>query len=210
MSFGQFLWESLVEAYHEAAELLIVNALWVLFTLLILTAPPAAAGMYYATNQIAHQRAVSWRTFFEGFRKYWWVSWLWAILNVVALAIMVFNANFYGSFENQWLLCARGLFLGLIIPWLLLQVYIFPLLVEQEEPSLLTAIRNSAVLYLRMPGISLGTVIVLLASGWLSYLLRGFPFFVFVGSLSAFLANRAVMMMVKKINLEAQNQQTEG
>ena len=58
-------------------ELLITNLLWVVFTLLIITAPAAFAGMYYATHTLAKEKSASWRTFFVGFKDFFWVGWRW-------------------------------------------------------------------------------------------------------------------------------------
>jgi uncharacterized membrane protein YesL len=198
MGFWEFTWRSLVEAFDNTYELIIINALWLVFTVLVLTAPPAAAGLVYATNQLAHKKSASWRTFFEGFRKYIWTSYLWGISNIFVLVTFFLGIDFYGQFEVEWLLCIRGLFIGLLIPWVLLQVYTLPLLIEQDEQRLTLALRNSSVLYLRNPGFSIGLVFVLAILFYISYLLKGAPVFIFLGSLSAVLVNNNLLYMLKR------------
>lgn len=114
-SYFSALTDWLVEAYHNMAELVIVNILWFLLTLLVVTAPPAVAGLYYATNQIAYEKAISWRTFFEGFRTFFWMSWRWALMVVLVAALLIFNYLFYHGFGTEWSYWVQGAFLGLLI-----------------------------------------------------------------------------------------------
>lgn len=198
-AFLKLLWGWLTQAYDSFGELMVANLLWVVFTLLVVTAPPAAAGLYYVTNRLAHEERCGWRKFFEGFRAHFWVSWRWGLLNLFALVVFVSNYVFYDQINANWAIWAKGVFLGLSLIWLFLQIYTFPLLLEQTDQRLITALRNSLVIYIKRPGMTIGTSIVILALIIIStrYLIPAW--FVITASLSAFLANQATIKLVKDL-----------
>lgn len=190
--------KGLVEAYDSYLELVIANLLWFVLTLPIITAPLAAAGLYYSTNQLAHRKQVSWRTFFEGFHGRSAAGLRWSLLNLVAILGIVANVWFYGNVRASWGGWVQGLFVGLLILWLLLQVYTFPLLLEQQEQRMRQALRNSLVLFIRKPFFSLGLVIFLALILGLSTYFR-LPWVIFTASLTAYLANRCTIYLLRDL-----------
>lgn len=190
---------ALVDAYFDSIPLISLNVIWFFLTIPLITAFPAAAGLYYATNQLAHQRSAGVGTFVEGFRKYLWLSLRWGILNLLVIFLFAFNIWFYTSIEAGWAFWAAGLTIGIIVIWLSLQVYTFPLLLEQEQPSLVLAIRNSAVLYARRPGYSLGIAAILLVLALISTFLFPPAWGLITASLGTYLANRATVDSLGRI-----------
>lgn len=191
--------EALADAYYDSISLIAINLLWFLLTLPLVTAPPAAAGLYYATNRLAHRRSANWRTFFEGFRVHFWLGWRWALANLLVLAVLGVNVWFYGRMGWDWGNWIQSVFLGLSILWGLLQIYTFPLLLEQRDRRVLVAVRNSAVLYLRRPLFSVGlALVVMLLIGLSTWLLPPCWLF-FTASLSAFLANRGTIVLIETL-----------
>jgi uncharacterized membrane protein YesL len=146
------LWAALKDYYEEMFKLAGANLLWLLLAIPIVTLPPATAGLLYLTNQVAHHRSVELRMFFEGLRKYFVKSWLLALLNLLVLTVLWANVRFYGQMlDAQWAPIVQGLFLGVTGIWCLIQLYVFPMLLEQEEPKLLLALRNAALLAFASP-----------------------------------------------------------
>ena len=196
---GAWIREALADAYYDSIPLITINLLWFLLTLLLVTAPPAAAGLYYATNRLAHRRSANWRTFFEGFRAHFWLGWRWVLTNLLVLAVLLGDAWFYGRMGWGWGEWVQGFLVGLAILWGLLQIYTFPLLLEQQERRMLVAVRNSAVLYLRRPLFSIGlALVVILLIGLSTWLLPPCWLF-FTASLSAFLANRGTIVLIESL-----------
>ncbi len=193
------IWNALVDAYYDAAELTMMNLLWIVFSLLVISAPAATAGLYYATNQLAHRHAISWRTFLDGFRQHLWLGCRWGLVNLFALTLLGVNVWFYGQLEMWWTDLAQGLFIGIMVLWILLQVYTFPLLLEQEDHRMAIALRNSLVLFLKYPGFSLFLCLILLLVAALSTWLR-LPWLVFAGSLSTYLANRGTIYLLDNLS----------
>lgn len=197
MNYLQYLVDSFVKAYYAILEILIVNFFWVVFTLLIVTAPGAYAGLNYAMYQLAKEQPVNWRTFFDGLRQYWWLGWRWTIMNVLVALSLVLGYRFYGNFDHPLMLGLRGIFLGVGVIWALLQMYTFPLLIAQSDKRLITALRNSAVLYIKYPRATWLVLLILLALGLVSIWLRGSIWLIFLGSFSTFLIARTVVFLVE-------------
>jgi uncharacterized membrane protein YesL len=190
-----------IDIYDDLLRLIVFNILWFLLTLLVIVAPPAAAGLFYITNELVHRRSVEWTTFFEGFRKYFWLSYRWAIMNTLVLLTLGVNILFYRSFEAGWAVWVEGVMIGLAVLWLALQIYTFPILLEQTELSLRIALRNSIVIYLRAPGISL-TLIILLAILFVVSTFLQVPWVLLTGAVAAMLINGAMVGALEKIKRE--------
>jgi uncharacterized membrane protein YesL len=77
------------------------------------------------------------------------------VINLAVYTLAYFNIRFYANYEGLGFVLLQYFFLFLTSLWSLLQIYVFPLLLEQDEPSLLQGLRNSGVIYLKFPGRSL-------------------------------------------------------
>jgi len=183
---------------YDLGELMVSNVLWLLLCLPIITIPPALAGLYYSTSKPANKESSSRKTFFEGFRKYFRSSYSWFFSNVIVVGLLLFNIDI--SIQNSqvtWLQLISGVSWVILAAWLLVQIYTFPLLIEQDDPRLLLALRNSAVLWFKNVRFSLllSVIIILLVVG--SYYL--YPlWFVITSSLIAYLANLGVVYLLSK------------
>jgi uncharacterized membrane protein YesL len=191
--------ESLINIYYDLVPLVSLNIIWFLLTLPIVTAFPAAAGLYYATNQLAHQKGAGWKTFFDGFRIHFWLSWRWGLLNAIILIVLVSNIVFYGQLEAEWSVWLRGVIIGLSILWGIIQLYTFPFLLEQEKQRLSTALRNSMVLLATRPAPVLSVAFLSLVLAVLSTVIVLPAWFFFTASLSVYLANKVVIDSIKKL-----------
>lgn len=198
MNDQRLIWDALVDAYYEAVPLATFNVLWFILTLPVITALPATAGLYYATNQLAHQKHVTWRTFFEGFRSHFWLGWHWGLANLLVLMVLGFNFWFYGRVEASWAVWAQGALLGLMGLWGFLQLYTFPLLLEQEDRRMRIALRNSLVLFLKHPAFSIGLAFFVMLLVLVSTFLLPPFWLLFTASLSAYLANRGTIDVIKR------------
>ena len=183
----------------DSLELLILyNLFWLLLSIPLITAPPAAAGLFYATRMVALRREVSWRTFFDGFRDYFWLSWRWGLVNIFVTALFVSNILFYAGREGSWADWIQGAFLALFILWLCSSLYIFPLLLEQDDRRVWIAWRNNLILMIKSPGIFFGMGAVLLGIAVLSTILLLPVWFLVTGSLIAFLSNTTTFYLLDK------------
>lgn len=198
MRFVRYLGRSFVKIYYDILNIIIVNVLWVLLSLPIITAPGAMAGLFYTTNRLAKNESISARTFFDGFRKYFWASWRWTLMNMIVFLAIYMNYDYYLIAEGpnaKWLV---GIVIGFGMIWIMLQLFIFPLLIEQREKSLLDAVRNSILLFLRYPGPAYFTAFLVSAFALVSVWLFGIPWLIFLGGLCAYLITTTLMYVIGK------------
>lgn len=190
--------DRLVEAASDISALVLINVIWFVFTALVVTAFPALGGLYYATNTLAHGKPADWRTFVEGFRAHFWLSWRWGILNVVIVGALVGNLLFYDQITAEWAAVARALVALVLTVWGVLQVFAWPLLMEQADRRVRVALRNSLVILIRLPVFALAAAGGLALLAWVSlFVMR--PALVFISaSLFAYLANKAVIRAIDR------------
>ena len=126
----------------------VVNLLWLVFTMVIVTAPPAALALFYVGNRLAHGEPTDPRDFLQALGRYFRAGWRWGFLQVVMLLILVGDVLLSGLLGGGSVAgrLAQGLYLGGLAIWLLLQLYTLAFLFEQETPSVRLALRNGASL----------------------------------------------------------------
>ena len=135
--------------------LLLIPA-WVLALAL---AGPGTAGIYYVTNRLANGELLEISRFWEGFRRFFWRGWGLALLDVGTLALLLINVVFYWTLEGAAIKLLSLVFAYMLLIWFAIQGYLFPLLVEMDQPILRVA-RNSLFLTLDNLGLTLGMLIV--------------------------------------------------
>lgn len=183
---------------YDFGDLMVANIFWALLILPIITIPAAFAGLNYSINQLVSNEPASRKVFFEGVKKYFRAAYLWFIFNVVIVALLLFNIDL-GIRNSQllWLQILSGICWVLLAVWLLLQIYTIPLLIRQEEPKLLLALRNSALLWFKHTAFSIFLSVVMILLIVVSLYL--YPlWFVITGSLIAYLANLGVVYLLSK------------
>lgn len=163
-------WLAIRDLYEELMLLAGVSVLWWLSVLLIIPGPPATAGLYYLAHRIVHERRVEFSFFWEEAKRSFGKSWQLAGVNLLGLIIVLVNFNFYLRLNNA-LRYAAILWLYLLLLWLAMQIYLFPLLFEMEEPRLGWILRNAVLLPLIRPGYTLLLLILLIAVTFLSSVL---------------------------------------
>lgn len=171
----------------------VVNLLWLILTLLIVTAPPAIVALFYVGNRKAHGEVTEVSDFFFALRHYFWPAWRWGLVNVIILLFLWGDVGLTGYLsQSPFARFAQGFYLIFLIIWLFLQLYALPLLFEQEQPSLRLAWRNAAVMLGQNVGFSLALAVALAA-----VLLVSTVFFLVImaagGILVALVANHAVL-----------------
>ncbi len=193
--------DAMIDVWDALIPLAGLNLIWFLLTILIVTAFPAAGGLYYATNRIAHGESANISTFFEGFKQYFWTSWKWGLLNLLVYFLLFTNFWFYGQFEGWGFLILQSLFFSLTLIYSCLMIYIFPLLLEQEDPSLKTALRNSVAAFARFMGQSFGLLVFIIILAVVSILLPPL-WFVITVSIMAYLTNWQTIRVIQTLMSE--------
>jgi len=190
-------WSSLSGLYYELFLLMGVNLAWLGLSVLVVTAPPATAGVYYLANQIAKGESVSFGLFVQEMRRYFRRSWLLAIIVVVISVLLAVNLLFYANFANQWVRLLSVFWGYLIAFWLAMLIYLFPLLIEQSDKSLFLLLRNAALLVLDNVAFTL-TLGVLLLLFLLLNVFLAVPLLLIVMSGLALIQSKALLTVLEK------------
>ncbi|MGI8423350.1 MAG: hypothetical protein ACR2NO_04450 [Chloroflexota bacterium] len=120
---------------------------------------PGTAGIYFVTNRLANGELLEISRFWEGFRHFFWRGWGLALLDVGALALLAINVVFYWTLEGTLIKVLSLIFAYLLLIWFAIQGYLFPLLVQMDQP-VLRVVRNALFLTLDNLGLTLGLLIV--------------------------------------------------
>lgn len=191
--------ERSIDLYYDLIALITVNVMWFVLTLPVVTALPALGALFYATNRLAHGNGADWRTFRDGFRMYFWLSWRWGLASLVIFGMLGGNLWFYARADADWAVWAQMAGLAVLFSAGTWNLFTFPLLLEQQDRRLRVAARNSLVIMLRRPLYSLGVgasvaILILLSI----YVMP--PLWIFLtASLITYFANRAVVESIEVI-----------
>lgn len=182
--------------HDELVYLAFYNLLWFICCLPLVTIPPATAALYVATREITHHHHIGWRDFLKTVQEYFMISWRWGILNFLVGFIFWTNLWFYTVTSSSATILLAALWWGLLVLWLIIQMYTFPILLEQEEPQIRLALRNAVILCLQHPLFTLVLALVMVFVILLTFFL---PVFValFTASLTTFIYNKAIQHLLQ-------------
>ncbi len=139
--------------------------------------------------------------FFQGFKKYFWVSLKYGFLNLVIYVLVVLNLRFYAAFEGTVYILLQGFFVAFTVVWTIVQMYVFPFILEQKEKSIKTALQNSGAVCIRFPGRTLGLFVFFIGFAIVSTLLP--PVWVLLSfSLMAYLANWQTISAIRILKVQ--------
>lgn len=182
---------SLSDWWYNWFNLALINVVWALAAATIVLAPPATIGAFFAANELASGRSVGLGDFVTGFRSFFLVSYVWALVNIVAAVLIGVSVLFYSQLGTQWALALLLVVAAIGLGWLAVQFYALPYLIELEQKHLLVALRNGLFTGLASPlytAVLLVFVTIVVASSIIVV-----PLILFGGPcLIALLANRAV------------------
>jgi hypothetical protein len=186
--------------WHNWVNQFTLNLVWLLSWLTIILGPPVTLGLYHVNERLIYGESLGLPGLVEGSRRYFFVSWLWAIINLLVMAIIVVNYLFYASFTTSWFDLLQGFFILLGLAWLAIQFYALPYLIVQERKHIGLAMRNALFTFLAAPGFSLVLGIVSLLLVFLC-LFTVAPLFLGGPCLIVLLGNHAVMDRLEKFKV---------
>src|SRR5690242_10176583 len=132
------------DVWQELWTILIVHLIFLFGNLLIVTGPPVTVALFFYGNRIAHGESANERDFLNAIRKYWKPTWRWGFMNLLVIALLTGDYYLTGKLTHdsntaRWI---QGLYITLLSIWILLQMFSLPFLFEQEQPSVIQALRN--------------------------------------------------------------------
>jgi uncharacterized membrane protein YesL len=168
-------WRGLRHLNHRGYIYIWANILWFVLSLPLITAPAAWAGLVNMSRKAYMQPTADLHDFWEGFRENLGRGAVMAVANLLFIGINVVNLLAYREQNTPAAVALRGVWLLALIAWAAVQMYLWPLLYELQQPSLLGALRNAAVMALLNPvytltlliGVALvGLVSAVLVAAW--------------------------------------------
>lgn len=164
------IWRALGTWWDDWIQLVVVNLVWAALCLTVVLAPPATFGLYAVTHALRQGRSRGVGPLLEGVRRYFWISWAWALLNLAAGTLLWVSYAFYSQIAAVWAGALTGLTITMTVTWMVTQFYTLPFYMEQEQSSLRLALRNGLFMALAAPAYSLvvaGVAAVILVGGTL-------------------------------------------
>ncbi|MCL5110458.1 MAG: hypothetical protein M1401_16655 [Chloroflexi bacterium] len=121
---------------------------------------PALVGMYGLARELAKGEGISWALFKQVTSQYWKKSLLLYVISLAGTALIITSMLFYLSIDNQILQFLGYAWLYGVLIWLMMQMYLLPLLLEQERGSIFRIYRNALIIAVAKPLVTLGVFIV--------------------------------------------------
>jgi hypothetical protein len=143
---------ALASWWDDWVNMAIISVVWLLCWITVVLGPPATLGMYHVANRLASGRSLELGGLWEGIKRYFQVSWLWMLLNIVVAVIQIVNFYFWTGQRKWWAILVAGVLLFLSLVWLATQFYALPFLIEQRRKNLGLALRNGLFTALAAPG----------------------------------------------------------
>ena len=219
------LWRAIVDFYNELFPMVGMNLLWMLLTVpfatimfpivagltqlppelafvpamvfLVIAPSPASAGLHNYANQLVKEERVEFELFKLGLFRYWKRALVLMLIGFVGFGLLIGNVTFYLSMEH-WLIKALGvMFIYGLVVWASMQLYLMPLLVEQEDKSIRVLYRNAALLALDNILVSIVLLVILVLISALSVMI---PLLVLLlsGTFVALVQHRATLTLLDK------------
>ncbi len=122
---------------------------------------PALVGLHTLGRELARGEGVSWSLFWRTTRRYFWRSLAIYAISLVATILLSISMRFYLSSDNTVLQWIGFGWLYVFLIWLIMHLYLLPLMLEQERRNLPRLYRNAFIVVAAKPLLS---VFLLLAS----------------------------------------------
>lgn len=119
---------------------------WWLAPLAAIPAGPALAALAVVARRCARDIRVDRSYYFDGLRAYWRHGLALNAIGMVALALLCLNFVFYFGQQQLLLVAFSALWAYLSLLWLSIQLYVYPMLTAMEQPKVLPALRNAALI----------------------------------------------------------------
>ena len=135
----------------------------ILTAIVMLLAAPATAALYNSALEMDDMVPITYRQFWRGFRQYFFRSWRLALVDLYILYALVLAFIFYRAQGTAAVQILAILALYPILFWLMIQPYLFPLLLHTEG-GILHVFRNASVMAMGNFGNTMGLLLITLIS----------------------------------------------
>jgi uncharacterized membrane protein YesL len=127
----------------------------------VLPAGPATIALYYVANRITDGRATKVSDYFGAMREHARIGIILTGIALAGLVVILFNLGFYLSVNNAFGGAMLGLWIYLLVFWLGLSLYVFPLAFLQDTPDLRLIARNAFLMSVGRPIFTFLTLVLM-------------------------------------------------
>ncbi len=139
---------------------LATNGPWWIAPLAALPAGPATAALAVVARRCARELHVDRSYYFGGLKIFWRQALALSGLGTLGLALLALNLIFYLAQQNPLFQALAVLWAYLSLLWLSAQLYVYPILVSMERPSVLAALRLAVAAAFANPLFSLMLIVI--------------------------------------------------
>ena len=185
-------WRSIVQFEHYGWLYVLANILSIALSLPIITAPAAFAGLSHMSHVSQTSSTTTIGEFWIGFRAALPRSIVIGLINLAIVVMLAVNIIYYSVQTGILFVFLRAIWLIILIGWLGIQLYLWPILDEMETPTLRGGLRNAGVMVLQNPVFSLMLLLMVGVFVVLSTVLLA-PWMLVTNRILACIANAAVL-----------------
>jgi hypothetical protein len=135
---------------------------WWLAPLLVIPIGPATAALAVVARRVAVELRVERTFYFDALRTYWRPALGLSAIGMAVLALLLMNITFYASRPSGFVQGLTLIWGYVLLFWLSVQFYAYPILVRMEKPRALGALRTAVLGALANPLFSI--ILVLIAA----------------------------------------------
>lgn len=161
---------------------------------------PLSAGLFYIAHELANERRVYFSYLWEGTRTYLLQSLKISLFNAALLLLLLVNFEFYLRMDSPLVKFTSILWLYGVFLWASVQIYLFPLLMEQTNKSVLLIFKNAFILVMSDPLFSLTLMVLLVVLTVASLLILALGV-LFLGSLVSLITCKALATRLEAIRV---------
>jgi uncharacterized membrane protein YesL len=154
--------------WREWVVLLVLNIVWFLLQIPLITAAPATATVYAMAQRSHDGEYWTPRDAWTAFRQLFWPAWKWGLLNLFVWLVGITNLLSYWSTTGTLWFLLRLAWIGGLSLWLVLNFYYWPFWLVQEDRSVRATYTNCFKFLLFHPAPALLLVLVALVMVLLS------------------------------------------
>ncbi len=141
----------------------ILIGLPIMTAIVMLLAAPATAALYNSALEMDDLEPITYRQFGRGFKRYFFRAWKLALVDLFILYALVLAFIFYRAQGSAAIQILAIVALYPILFWLMIQPYLFPLLLRTEA-GIYNVFRNASVMAIGNFGNTMGLLFITLIS----------------------------------------------
>lgn len=195
----------------KVADLIILNIIYCLCCIPIITIGPATTALYYVTlKMVKNEESYIIKSFFKSFKMNFKQGAAIGLLLMAAAGIIVGDIYIMLSWDAKYKFILIVIFIFLLVVWMFIMIYIFPLLATFEN-TVKQTLKNSLLMSIR----HLPYTVLMFILTVISYLLVGFivqlmPFWFLIGFALLAYVNSIFLGKIFKLYMPPEEEQKDG